>query len=128
MTNEIDIEIAKWGRVEPEASNLGYTVYPRALNTAKQVSSGTKMTLQGTYTTHQFTWTREYVSLQSQHGFASSPTKNVFFQFQTPASFASSMPVLSAPLHMNLWTFQGKPPTDENEVEIVIHDFQYTVE
>lgn len=125
-TNEIDIEVAKWGRPEPEASNLFYTVYPRALNTTKPVSSGTLMALQGTFTTHQFTWTEDYVSFQSQHGFQSSPTKNVFFTWQTPASFAPYMPVLSAPMHMNLWTFKGRQPTDGKEVEIVIHDFQYT--
>jgi hypothetical protein len=36
------------------------------------------------------------------------------------------MPYLDAPLHMNLWAFQGKPPTDGQEVEIIIHDFKYT--
>lgn len=126
-TNEIDIEIARWGQPDPRAKNLSYTIYPRALNTTKPVSSGTLMNLNGgTYTTHRFQWTKDHVSLQSQGGFKTSPTENVFFSYQTPASFTPYMPVVSAPLHMNLWAFEGRPPTDGKEVEVIIHDFQYT--
>jgi hypothetical protein len=125
-TNEIDIEVAKWSRPEPEASNLFYTVYPRTLDIAKPVSNNTRMTLQGTYTTHQFNWTSDHIAFQSQHGFMDSPDRNIFFAYQTPANFTPAMPYLDAPLHMNLWAFQGKPPTDGQEVEIIIHDFKYT--
>ncbi len=125
-TNEIDIEVAKWGRKEPEVSNLFYTVYPRALGVAKPVSVGTRMSLQGTYTTHQFNWTSNHVAYQSQHGFMTSPIENIFFSYLTPKNFTTSMPYIDAPLHLNLWAFQGKPPTDGREVEIIIHDFKYT--
>jgi hypothetical protein len=54
-----------------------------------------------------------------------SPDRNIFFAYQTPANFTAAMPYLDAPLHMNLWAFQGKPPTDGQEVEIIIHDFKY---
>lgn len=128
--DEIDIEIAKWGRNNSEDSNLSYSVYPRAgnttENTSKHISSNTRMTLQGSYTTHQFEWTEDCVSFQSQHGFHNSSMRNVFFTFQTPETFAPNVPILSAPLNMNLWTFKGRPPTDGKEVEIVVHDFQYT--
>ncbi|CAF0874068.1 unnamed protein product [Rotaria sordida] len=106
-TNEIDIEVAKWGRTEPEASNFFCTVYPHSLGVAKQVSSGTRISLQGTYTTHQFTWTFNNVQFQSQHGFQSSPNQNILYSYQTPVTFTSVMPYISAPLHMNLWAFQG---------------------
>ncbi len=125
--NEIDIVIAKWGKSEEEAPNLSYSVYPRELN-VKHVSNRTIMTLHGTYTTHQFKWTRDHVSFQSQHGHQSSPTKNVFFSYKTPANFTANMPVLKVPLHMNLWNFKGQPPSDGNEVEVVVHDFKYTEE
>ncbi|CAF1382160.1 unnamed protein product [Rotaria sordida] len=125
-TNEIDIEMAKWGRTEAEASNLFYTVYPHTLGIHDPVSSGTRISLQGTYTTHQFTWTPENVSFQSQHGFMTSPNTNIFFSYQTPTDFASSMPYTSTPLHLNLWAFQGQPPTNGQPVEIIIHDFKYT--
>lgn len=125
-TNEIDIEIARWGQPDPRANNLSYTIYPSARNTTDRVTSGTLMTLDGTYTTHQFQWSKDNVTLQSQNGFQTSPNENVFFTYQTPASFTPYMPVSDALLHMNLWAFEGRPPTDGKEVEIVIHDFQYS--
>lgn len=125
-TNEIDIEVARWGQTESVAPNLSYTIYPRALNAGQRVSSSKHISLGGTYTTHRFEWTKDYVSLQSQNGFQNSPNQDVFFKYKTPASFASIMPIVTAPLHMNLWIDRGRPPTDGKEVEIVIHDFQYT--
>ncbi len=53
-TNEIDIEFAKWGVTDSAASNLFYTIYPRALGIAQPVSDGTRLSLQVTYTTNQF--------------------------------------------------------------------------
>ncbi len=125
-TNEIDIEVAKWGRTEPEASNFFYTIYPHTLGAAKPVSSGTRISLQGTYTTHQFIWSPDKVLFQSQGGFMNSPNQNTFYSYETTISFTSAMPHISAPLHMNLWCFQGRPPTNGEEVEIIIHDFKYT--
>jgi hypothetical protein len=124
-TNEIDIEVAKWGRTEQAASNLFYTVYPHSLGAAQHVNSGKLISLQGTYTTHRFTWSPSDVSFQSQHGFADAPNQNVFFSYRTPSTFNTAMPTRTAPLHINLWAFQGKPPTDGKEVEIIIHDFKY---
>ncbi|CAF3418158.1 unnamed protein product [Rotaria sp. Silwood1] len=119
-TNEIDIEVAKWGRTELVASNYFYTVYPHTLGIAQPVSNGTRISLQGTYTTHQFTWTSDKISFLGQHGFMTSPTENRFYSYQTPTAFAPSIPYTSAPLHMNLWLFQGKPPMNGQTVEIVI--------
>jgi hypothetical protein len=90
------------------------------------VSSGTRISLQGTYTTHQFIWTPDNVAFQSQHGFRDSPNENLFYSYQTPIAFTSAMPHIGAPLHMNLWAFQGRPPTNNEEVEIIIHNFKYT--
>ncbi|CAF4153154.1 unnamed protein product [Rotaria sordida] len=125
-TNEIDIEAARWGQKKARASNLFYTVYPKILGNTQPVSTGTLISLQGTYTTHQFTWTSQKISFQSQHGFQISPNPNIFFSYQTPDSFESSVPNGTAPVHMNLWAFQGKPPMNGQEVEIIIHGFNYT--
>ncbi|CAF1141405.1 unnamed protein product, partial [Adineta steineri] len=96
-TNEIDIEMAKWGRTESEASNLFYTTYPHTLDVAKPVSSGTRISLQGTYTTHQFIWNSYNVVYQSQHGFMNSSHENIFYSYTTPIAFTSAMPHISAP-------------------------------
>ncbi|CAF1050771.1 unnamed protein product [Rotaria sp. Silwood1] len=125
-TNEIDIEVAEWGRTERAASNIFYTVYPHTFGIAQPVSSGTHISLQGTYTTHRFTWTSHKVSFLGQHGFMTSPNKNIFYSYQTPRGFATSIPYTGAPLHMNLWLFQGKSPINRKEVEIIIHSFKHT--
>lgn len=126
FTNEIDIEVAKWGQTNPQASNYFYTIYPYALGVAKPTSSGTRLSLQGTYTTHQFIWLPRSVALQIQGGFiTTSQTKHLIFSYTTPANFSCATPYASAPLHMNLWSHKGKPPTDGKEVEIIIHNFQY---
>ena len=126
-TNEIDIEVAKWGRREPDAENLFYTVYPSALSGPQPVSIGTHLSLEGTYTTHQFIWSPDNVAFQIQGGFIDgSNTKNLIFSYTTPKSFSSAMPYARIPLHMNLWLFKGQPPSDGGEVEIIIHDFKYT--
>ena len=126
-TNEIDIEVAKWGQTDPQASNYFYTIYPYALGVAQPTSSGTRLSLGGTYTTHQFIWSPRSVALQIQGGFmTSSQTQNLIFSYKTPANFGCATPYASAPLHINLWAFEGRPPTDGREVEIIIHDFKYT--
>lgn len=126
-TNEIDIEIAKWGQTDSRASNYFYTIYPYALGVARPTSSGTRLSLSGTYTTHQFIWSPRLITLQIQGGFmTSSQTQNVIFSYKTPANFSCAIPYVSAPLHMNLWAFRGKPPINGREVEIIIHGFQYT--
>lgn len=125
--NEIDIEVAKWGQTAPEAGNYFYTIYPHTVGAAKPVSSGTRISFdEGTYSTHQFIWSPTSVKLQGQNGFMTNPNDQIFFQWETPSDFSSAMPYIEAPLHMNLWLFEGRAPTDGQEVEIVIHDFQYT--
>ncbi len=126
-TNEIDIEFAKWGQTISGVSNLFYTTYPSALGIAQPVSVGTLLTLDGTYTTNQFNWTSSQVASQIQGGFISgSQTKNLIYSYTTPSNFSSAIPTAAAPIHMNLWSFQGQPPLNGQEVEIIIHDFKYT--
>lgn len=123
--HEINIEIAKFGNTEPAASNFFYTVSPHKLGINERVLFGKHIALEATCTTHQFTRTADYVIFQSQHGFRTSPNENVFSNFTTPVRYSSAVPYLATPLHLSLWTFQGIPPTDGKEVEIIIHDFQY---
>jgi hypothetical protein len=61
-----------------------------------------------------------------QGGFINgSQTKNLTFSYKTPSNFSSAMPIIGAPIHMNLWSYEGKPPINGKEVEIIIHDFTY---
>ncbi|CAF2745253.1 unnamed protein product [Rotaria sp. Silwood2] len=123
--NEIDIEVAKWGVTKPDALNMGFTVYPNTFNISKPIQLVKRVSSNETYTTHQFTWTSDKVSFLVQDGFMESPNQNILYSYQTPKTFASSVPYTSAPLCMNLWLMYGRAPMNGKEMEIIIHDFKY---
>lgn len=119
--DEMDIEIARWGN--KHWPNLNYTIYPQQNHTGI-FSYTQQFTLNGTYTAHRFTRTATSVTLQSLHGFTNNNTN----QFGTatctnPPYFVST---LAMPVYINLWLFQGNPPSDKKEVEVIIHKFKFT--
>ena len=42
-----------------------------------------------------------------------------------PADPTRQVPQQPLPPHINLWLFQGRPPKDGKEVEIVIQEFSF---
>ena len=122
-TNEIDIEFARWGN---PAWNIGnFTVWPAQAG-LKQVSETFPIELNGTYTTHRFNWQSGQIFFQSLHGHTDGDENLIaswLYQPQEPSQFISQQPM---PVHINLWLFQGQTPTDGQEVEIVIHSFEFT--
>lgn len=122
-TNEIDIEFAHWG--DPRSDPGNYTVWPAKAG-IKQTSHTFVFALNGANTTQRFTWASDHILFQSQHGFRSDD-KNEFGQwlFQ-PASPLDQIPQKPLPVLINLWLFQGKPPSDSKPLELVIQSFKYT--
>lgn len=123
-TNEIDVEFARWGASSHPNGN--YTVWPAQAG-IQRTSKTFTFTLTGiTTTTHQFTWTPQYIAFQSAEGSArdqATPFANWSFQ---PAAFDHDIPQQAEPVHMNLWLFQGAAPTNGQEVEIIITRFAFT--
>jgi len=121
-TNEIDIEMARWGN----ASNppLNYTVWPATAGTAS-TTQPSPMVLSGTYTTHRFRWAADRIDFTSLHGFRDDDLNPIATWSFAPADAAHQVPQAPVPLHLNLWLFQGQPPTDSAEVEIKLHAFAY---
>ncbi|HTI70022.1 MAG TPA: glycoside hydrolase family 16 protein [Candidatus Limnocylindria bacterium] len=121
--NEIDIEIAHWGN---PAANIGnFTVYP-AVSGIRQVSRTFPFQLNGDYTTHRFQWQSGSVFYQMLHGHQTGNDNEITHWDFSPANALQAVPQKPLPLHLNLWLFQGKPPTDSREVEVVIKKFTYT--
>ncbi|CAF1492592.1 unnamed protein product [Adineta ricciae] len=129
-TNEIDIEWSKWGQTDQNATNLGYTIYPRTEG-GPIVSKNKKQGLNGTYTTSAFTWSPNGVKLESYHGHTTKD-ENKFFEWTTPYGFANACPIAPVPIHMNLWIHQeeipGMSPLNGEEVEVIIHNFKFTLQ
>lgn len=123
-TQEIDIEYARWGN--PAWNNGSYTVYP-------QVAGGLKTTqafmfhLDGSYTTSRLTWTSKGIHFWLMGGHQPiNIVRNVIHEWNDTPVKLGNVPNMPMPLHFNLWLFQGKPPTDGRQVEVIVHRFQKT--
>jgi len=122
-TNEIDIEFAHWGN--PAAPIGNFTVWP-VQDGVTNTSVSFPVELNGTYTTHRFTWESQQIFFQSLHGHTDGNENefaNWLYQPEEPSAHISQQPM---PIHINLWLFQGQPPTNGSEVEVIIHNFSFT--
>ena len=123
-THEMDIEFAKWGK---SSGNIGnYTVYP-AMAGLEQETTNFAFTLRADgISTQRFTWMRSSVLFQSFHG-QSDDNSNLFHSWlYQPKDFTKHISQGTMPVHINLWCFKGKGPTDGKEVEVVIKAFKFT--
>ena len=117
---EIDIECSRWGNAS-DPTSAQYVVQPSDANghlirivlPANQTNS-----------THYFAWETNRVAYQSLRGaYSSTPA---------PANVISNWTyTLTLPrtgdenIRCNLWLFNGTPPTDNHEVEVIIKSFQF---
>ena len=122
--DEMDIEYAKWGNAA--ANNLNYTIYPATGNPNPAYATYTQSisTPDGTYTTQRFKRTANQVILKSLHGFQDGNVN--LFASKTFSSPPTSISTASMPIFMNLWLFQGLAPSNNQSVEVIIHEFKYT--
>jgi hypothetical protein len=117
---ELDIECSRWGMVS-DPNNAQFVVQP--FNLPGQL---VRYAVPGglTNSTHLFAWEPARVSFQSQRGsFSPAPA---------PANLITNWTyTLTVPqtgdenVHINLWLYQAAPPTDKNEVEVVIKSFEF---
>ncbi len=118
---ELDVEFATWGDSDPSANDGWYTTwYQNAI--ADQYSFD--VSLNGTYTTHAIDWQPSQVDFESLHGFYAQPpdASYIIAQWSTSNPNAIPLPEDDMSIHINLWLMNGLPPTDGQEVEIIIHD------
>ena len=81
--------------------------------------------LKGSYTTRRILWQRTQVGFQSLYGHRDDDS-NQFETWQYAAGDPRLIPQLPTPVRMNLWLFRGMPPSNGEEVEIVISQFGFT--
>lgn len=124
-THEIDIEIARWGNAAyPNGNFVVWPVDP----SLKQTSKTFEFALTGTGSTHRFDWSPARVVFQSLQGFALGDKEGIELGRWTyePQDALQRIAQKPMPVHLNLWLFQGRPPTDAKEVEVVIRRFTFT--
>ena len=74
--------------------------------------------------THLFVWQTNRISWQCQTGAYSAAATNLIasYVFTNAAAVPQSG---DENVHLNLWLFNGNPPTDNNEVEVIIQSFNF---
>jgi hypothetical protein len=116
---EIDIEFARWG-VENPGYNAQYVVQPWY---KKGNMERFLMQLGGTYTTHYLDWQSSEIEFKSIHGHSEEPPDDNYLIHEW-AYTGDDIPAEEEDLraHINIWLQGGNPPSDGQEVEIIIKD------
>jgi MYXO-CTERM domain-containing protein len=125
-TNEIDIEYAYWA--QPSGPNGDWTDYPASGSTVGELSYTFSLS-GGTYSTSRFIWASASIEDFLMTGFRAVGDTTGLLKSWTyaPATPATNIPQQALPLGMNLWCFQA-PPSNGQDVEIVIRDFTFVAE
>lgn len=120
-THEVDIEFARWGRSTHPIGN--YTVWPVEKD-SRPTSKTYDFKLTGPASSHRFDWASDRVVYRSWQGSQADGAEIASWVFspEEPARRISRKPM---PVHLNLWLFQGRPPKDGKEVEVVITGFRF---
>ena len=84
------------------------------------------MELNGTYTTHRFIWNPNSVTFQSLHGHHDDNSNYLADWLYEPQNPASYIPQKAMPVDINLWLFQGQPPRNGQQVELIVRSFKFT--
>jgi hypothetical protein len=109
---EIDIEFSRWG--EDNGQNSQYVVQPwdHAGNRYRFDSL-----LEGEYSTHSFEWSPTSIEFSSSDSGA---------EFQTWSYTGPDIPPAGDEnARINLWLLNGMPPSDGQEVEVIIKSFEF---
>jgi hypothetical protein len=113
---EIDIEFSKFGNAS-DAGNAQYSVQPA---TSPRNFQRFQLPLGLTPSTHALNWRSGRISFQSVSG--SSPAGPIVSQW----NYAGPVPAPgNQNVRMNLWLFRGQPPTNHQQVEVIIRSYQY---
>lgn len=126
-TNEIDIEFARWGN--PKSPPGNYTVWP-AVPGIKPTSDLFEIRAGSGPSVHRFVWspsTVEYASAEGRDIRALDDPGKTFARWTfAPPDPEKRIPRAPLRLHLNLWLFQGKPPADGRDIEVVVRRFAFT--
>ena len=117
---EIDVECGRWQNAA-DTNNAQFVVQPYYL--ANQLVRY-RMPPGLADSTHLFLWETNRISWQSQTGAYSAAATNLIasYVFTNAADVPQSG---DEAVHLNLWLINGTPPTDNNEVEVIIQNFNF---
>lgn len=123
-TNEIDIELSKWGSVDPNSFNLSYTVWPSIKKSYRtQLLSYVKQ--ENEEITHGFIWDYNKVFFLTSNG-TDANYENLLFSWNfAPPDYAVRIPEHPMPIYIGLYLLKGVLPDEQKTTEVVIKKFCY---
>jgi len=116
-SNEIDIEFSAWGDQSP-IFNSQFVVQPGHISGNRHQYS---TILSGDFSTHYFNWQSSSIAFKSFHGhYSEPPDSNYLIDQWTYTGGYNPSDSLGLNIHINLWLANGQPPSNAQEVEIVV--------
>jgi len=122
-SHEVDIEFSRWG-IE-EYTNAGFTIQPAPYIAGFNQQLFNIDLTGGTYSTHHFVWNQTSIHFESNSGFYPAGTAPESQLIQKWSSTFRPDPT-GVMAMMNLWLYQGNPPSNGQPVEVVIAGFEFT--
>jgi hypothetical protein len=117
---EVDIEISRQG--DPASINAQYVVQPYHLPDHQHFF---EITGNSQFTTHEFIWKRNIIEFKSYYGHDQPVSDDQMIAGwsynQYPPKYPGRIQV-----RINLWLFNGIPPLNGRDFEIVMEEFQFT--
>ena len=122
QTNEIDIELSKWGSTDPVSFNTSYTVWP-AKNTLFRSQFLTFVKQQNNDVTHGFIWNAHKVFFLSSDRIDINYEHLISSWQFSPTDYINLIPQSPMPIYITLYLFKGVPADNTKETEIIIKKF-----
>lgn len=137
--SELDIEFTRWGDAT-DPNVLNYSIQPTNGGQETDRFITAPMTLINNYSLHTFNWSPTMISFASYQSHTYPPIQGnlisswSFGLNHTPKSKeeCNSNPIIipdpqtQTTLNLNLWLDRGNYPSNNQEVEVVIHHIDYT--
>jgi hypothetical protein len=115
---EIDIEFSRWG--DAGAANAQYVVQPWSNSGNRQRFD---MALSSDYSTHSFQWSNSAILFSSYQGH----TPSLGDAIETWSYTGSDIPPAGTEnARINLWLMGATPPSDGQNVEVIVESFAFT--
>ncbi len=111
---EFDIEFSRWGNVQSD-TNAQYVVQPYH-NPGNIYRFNIQLSNNDTISTHRFTWYEDSIYFQSVYGDSIKEWNYTGNNVPIPGNETP---------RINFWLFNGQPPSDSEEVEVLITRFEY---
>ncbi|PKO25902.1 MAG: hypothetical protein CVU32_03875, partial [Betaproteobacteria bacterium HGW-Betaproteobacteria-5] len=126
-TNEIDIELAKWGfNFFPFGH---YTVYPPE-HIPPYVNESYSFNINSGHAdaTHRFVWDRKFITFQSLYGHTDDDSNEIVKKVlpsQDSHRNSTYVPQKPLPVFTNLWLHKGNAPASNSDIVVKVKSFKF---